>query len=84
MAAAAAFLKTRGDNHQVPGWSSQDERNIQLEAHPDFETYDFREENGQSASHYRVSRGSKDAFWKLQKYWQTDAHDHLIREGAAP
>lgn len=77
MVSAAQFLRGLGRRGKLPRWPTNVEPVIHLEAHPNSETYDFRKEDSVSALHFRVSRQSAEAPWKLEKVWRTDAHDRL-------
>lgn len=77
--AAADFLRHLQQAGLVPGWTSNDTVNLELERIPKSQAYDFRHDDGLSASHYRISR-IKDADWKLEKAWKTDQNDHTTEE----
>ena len=55
------------EKNQTPGWSTNDDGRIDLEACPNFKTYDFRKDGPSSANHYRITRASEQSPWKLQK-----------------
>jgi hypothetical protein len=80
MEAAATFMKTLKASGQVPGWPKDDDGIIDLEAHPDFETYDFRKDGVLSTCHYRITRAPDGISWKLQRTWRTDQNDLKIEE----
>ncbi len=84
MEAAAEFLKNLKEEGQMPGWSKNDNGAIDLEAHPNSETYGFRKNGDSSTFHYRVTRTSIASPWRLQKAWRTDQNDHMIEEYRVP
>ncbi len=84
MEAAAEFFKALKEKGQLPGWSENDKGTIYLEPYPNFEAFDGRKHGDSSTYHYDVDRASKDSPWKLQKTWQTDTNDRLIKEYLVP
>jgi hypothetical protein len=82
--AAVEFLRGLNEKSQTPGWSTNDDGGIDLEACPNFKTYVFRRSGISSASHYRITRASDEGPWKLQKAWRTDQNDHTIEEYRVP
>ena len=84
MEAAAEFFKALKEKGQLPGWSENDKGTIYLEPYPNFEAFDGRKNGDSSTYHYDVDRASKDSPWKLQKTWQTDTNDRLIKEYLVP
>jgi hypothetical protein len=84
MEAAAEFFKTLKEKGQLPGWSENDKGTIYLEPYPNFEAFDGRKNGDSSTYHYDVDRASKDSPWKLQRAWQTDTNEHLVKEYPVP
>jgi hypothetical protein len=80
MEAAAEFINRLRKNGQLPGWSKDDIGTIYLEPYPGFEAFDGRKNGDLSTYHYKVSRASQDAPWKLQKAWRTDQNDLTVEE----
>lgn len=78
-------LKEKG---RMPGWSKNDEaatKTVTFHFHyPDSLTLDYLKKGGSSTYHYEFARTSKTSPWKLQKAWQTDANEHLVKEYPVP
>jgi hypothetical protein len=84
MEETAKLIKNLEEKDQLPGWSKNDAGMIELEAHPDFKTYDFRKDGVSSTCHYRVVRTPDGNSWKLQKAWRTDADGKMLEEYPVP
>jgi hypothetical protein len=78
--AAVEYLKSLGPPGGLVGWPEHGEPSISLEARIDSRNYCFRNDQGASVYHYRVTRTSNESPWVLSKVWRTDGNDQLAEE----
>jgi len=78
-------LKEKG---QMPGWSKNDEAVTQTVTfhfhYPNSLTLDLLKKSSSSTYHYGFTRATKTSPWKLQKAWQTDKNQRLVKEYPVP
>ena len=86
MEAAMKFLNDLKEKGRRPGWTKNDEGEIRPfpEACSNSLTFNARKNGDSSIYHYTVARASKDGPWKLQRAWQTDTNEHLVKEYPVP
>jgi hypothetical protein len=84
---AIEILNRLQEKGQMPGWSATDEaaKTVTFHYHyPDSLTLDYLKKGGSSTYHYEFTRAAKTSPWKLQKAWQTDTAEHLIKTYPVP
>jgi hypothetical protein len=84
--AALQCLRDLKEKGQLPGWPRSEKGTMRLEIPPDSEIFQFaaRRPGDSSLYHYQVTRTSEDSPWKLEKAWQTDANDRLVKVYPVP
>ncbi len=86
-ASAGTFLKDLLKKGRLPGWSKDEQLQpggVKFYLTADSTTIEFRKKDDPSTYHYTVIRASAKGSWKLQKAWQTDTNDRLIKEYLVP
>jgi hypothetical protein len=85
---AIKILMSLKEKGQMPGWSKNDEATTKIVTfhyhYPDSLTLDLLKKGDSSTYHYEFSRVSKTSPWKLQKAWQTDSNEHLVKDYPVP
>jgi hypothetical protein len=75
--AAIAFLSTLKSKGQLPGWAKDDKGQMFLGTSLLSETVDAIKTGDDDTYHYTIVRASKEADWKLQRVWLTDARGRI-------
>ena len=82
-------LKSKG---QLPGWLKEEHGGVSVwtpnketaEIYPISRTFIATKSGGVSEYRYTVVKVSRNAIWKLQRAWRTDAKGHVVEEYPIP